>query len=179
MVPRLLGYYENFPDVIHGVARFTCKFSKSKVQHVILRTLHKLNEQVFSLEDIATFSPSQCEVSFEFGIADGIEFSYLDEEELNRLRKGIVKKAPPALDFFCVVRYHIVKNERRVPLKFDYYMLRFIFYNKKNLELRMSHQRGIRRVSVEELITFITKYINEELSQNRLEPLELKNLQAL
>ena len=177
-MPRLLGRYENFPEVIHGVARFTCTSSKSKVQQAIFRALHRLNEQVFSLEEMATFSRSECEVSFELGIADGIEFNYLDEEELNRLRKSILKKALPTLDIFCVVRYHIKKNRKRVPLKFDYHMLRFIFYNKNDLELRMSHQRGIRRVSVEDLITFITKRINEDLSQNRLRPLHLKNLQA-
>lgn len=146
---------------------------------MILPTFHRLNEQVFSLKDIATFSSSECEVGFEFGIADGIEFNYLDEEELNRLRESIVKRALPALDFFCVVRYHIKKNGKRVPLKFDYHMLRFIFHDKNNLELRVSHQRGVQRVSVEDLITFITKRINKELSQNRLKPLELKNLQAL
>ena len=179
MVPRLLGRYENFPEVIHGIARFTCQSSTRKVQQAILRTLHRLNEQVFSLKDMATFSSSECEVSFEIGIADGIEFNYLDEEELNRFRKGIVKKALPALDFFCVVRYHIKKSGKRVPLKFDYHILRYTFHNKKNLELRVSHQRGIRRVSVENLVTFITKRINEELSQNRLKPLELKSLRAL
>ncbi len=179
MVFRLLGHYENFPEVIHGIAYFTSQSSTRKVQHAILRTLRKLDEQVFSLKDMVTFSSSECEVSFEFGIANGFEFNYLDEEEFNRLRKSMVKKALPALDFFCVVRYHIKKDGKRVPLKFDYYMLRFIFYDKNGLELRMSHQRGVQRVSVEELITFIANRINEELSQNRLKPLELENLRAL
>ncbi len=179
MVPRLLGHYENFPEVIHGVARFTLRSSIKKVQQAILGALHKLNEQVFSLRSIATLSSSECEVSFEFGIADGVEFNYLNEEELNRLRGSIVKKALPTLDLFCVVRYHIKKDGKRVPLRFDYHMLRFAFHSKNNLELRISHQRGIQRVSVENLITFITKRINEELSENRLEPLELRSLRAL
>lgn len=149
------------------------------MQQTILRALHRLNEQVFGLNDMTTFSSSECEVSFEFGIADGVEFNYLDEEELNRLRKRIVERALPALDFFCVVRYHIKKGEKRVPLKFDYHMLRFIFYDKNSLELRISHQRGIRHVSVGDIIRFITKRINEKFSENRLSPLELKNLQAL
>ena len=146
---------------------------------MILRTLHGLNEQVLSLKAMATFSSSQCEVSFEFGIADGIEFNFLDGEELDRLQGKIVKEALPSLDFLCAVCYHIIKNGKRVPLKFDYYMLRFIFHNKNSLELRMSHQRGVQRVSVEDLITFITKRVNEELSQNRPKPLELKSLRAL
>jgi len=179
VVPRLLGHYENFPEVIHGIARFTCQSSTRKVQQAILSTLHKLNEQVFSLRSMATFSSSECEVGFEFGIAEGIEFNYLDEEESNRFQKSIVKKALPVLDFFYVVRYHIKKDGRLVPLKFDYHMLRFIFHDKNNLELQMSHQRGVQRISVEDLITFITKRVNDELSQNRLKPLALKSLRAL
>jgi len=130
------------------------------------------------LRSVATFSPSESEMGFEFGIADGVEFNYLDEEELHRLLPSIVREAPQTLDLFCVLRYHIIKAGKRVPLKFDYYMLRFTFYDKNNVELRVSHQRGIRRVSAEEIITFMTKRINEELSQNRLRPLELKNLRA-
>jgi hypothetical protein len=179
VVSRLLGRYENFPDVIHGVARFTCESSKSKAQHAILSALHKLNEQVFSLKDIATISYSQCEVSFEFGVADGVEFGYLDAEELDKMQKSIAREVLQAMDFLWVIRYHIIKNGKRVPLKFDYHMLRFIFYNRNNLELRVSHQRGIRRISVENLITFITKRINEELSQNRLRQLVVENLRAL
>jgi len=144
-----------------------------------LRALHILNAQVFSLSEMARFASSECEVSFEFGIADGVEFHYLDEEELNRLRKTIVKETLPVLDFFCVVRYHIKKNGKRVPLKFDYYMLRLIFSDERSLELLMSHQRGVQRVSIEDLITFLMKHVNEKLSQTRLRPLELENLRAL
>ena len=167
-MPRLLGRYENFPEVIHGIGRLTYASSKVKVQQEILRTLHKLNKQVFSLKDLAAFSRSECEVKFEFGMADGVEFHYLDEEELRRLQKGIVEGTPANLDFFCAVCYHIIKKEKRVPLKFDYYMLRFVFRNENSLELRVFHQRGVRRVSVEDFITFVTKRINEELSRNRL-----------
>lgn len=179
MVNRLLGRYETFPEVIHGVARFNCKSALAKVQQEILHTFHKLNEQAFNLKDIATISYSQCEVSFEFGVADGVEFAYLDAEELGKMQTSIARGVLQTLDFFCVIRYHIIKNGKRVPLKFDYHMLRFIFQNKNNLELRVSHQRGIRRISVENLITFITKRINENLSQNRLRQLVVKSLRAL
>jgi hypothetical protein len=179
VVPRLLGRYENFPQVIHGIARFICQPSTRKVQHAISRTLHELNEQVFSLEDIAAFSSSECEVGFEFGIADRLEFNYLDAEELNRLRESIFEKALSSLDFFCVVRYHTFEDGKRVPLRFDYHMLRFVFPEKNRLELRVSHERGIRHISVENLITFVTKRINEELSESRLKPLKLESLRAL
>ncbi|MFQ6064679.1 MAG: hypothetical protein ACE5L6_04305 [Candidatus Bathyarchaeia archaeon] len=179
MVPRLLGRYKNFPEVIHGVARFTFGSSTKKMQNTILRVLHELNKQVLNLRSIATLSSSTCQVGFELGIADGVEFNYLDEHELNRLQGSVVKRAMSTVDLFCVVRYHVTRDGKLVPLRFDYYMLRFTFHSKNSLELRISHQRGIQRLSVENLITFITKRINEELSKDRLRPLELKSLKAL
>ena len=179
-MPRLLGRYENFPEVIHGIRRLTYASSKVKVQQEILRTLHKLNKQVFSLKDLAAFSRSECEVKFEFGMADGVEFHYLDGEELHRFLRGIVESTSPNLDFFCVVCYHIFKKGKRVPLRFDYYMLRFVFRNKNILELRAFHQRGVRRVSVDDFITFVMKRINEELFRNRPGPQDFrKNLKVL
>jgi hypothetical protein len=165
-VPQLLGHYENFPEVVHGIGRLIYSSSKVNVQQAILRTLHRLNKTVFSLKDIVTFALLECEVKFELGMADGVDFYYLDGEELRRFQKGIVESTLPNLDFFCVVCYHIIKNGKRVPLKFDDYMLRFVFLNENSLELRVFHQRGVRRVSVEDFVTFVTKRINEELSQN-------------
>ncbi|UCC33170.1 MAG: hypothetical protein JSW53_05190 [Candidatus Bathyarchaeota archaeon] len=162
-VPSLSGCYKNFPEIVHGVGRLNCEFPKVEVQQEILCTLHKLNERVFGLKDMTTFSSLECEVSFEFGMAEGVEFHLLDEEELQRFKRSIVERAPSALDFLCVIRYHTSKGGRRVPLRFDYYMLRFAFRNENGLELRVFHQRGIRRVSVGDLITFLAKCINENL----------------
>ena len=167
-MPELFGCYQNFPDVIHGIERLTYASSKAKVQQDILHALNKLNKQNFSLKDIAAFSRLECEVKFEFGIADGVEFHYLDREELRRFQEAIGESTPPNLDFFCAVCYHITKKERRVPLKFDYYMLRFIFLNEDNLELRVFHQRGARHVPVKDLVTFVAKRINDGLSKNQL-----------
>ena len=83
------------------------------------------------------------------------------------------------LDFFYVVRYHVVKDMgKRVPLKFDYHMLRFMF-QENSMELRICHERGTQRVPLEDLITFITNCINEELSQKQLKPLDLEYLRTL
>jgi len=175
----LLGLYENFPEIIHGIARFTCKSPIRKLQQEILRSLYQLNQEVCELNAITPHFPSECEVSFELGAAEGVGFNYLDIEELDRFSKSIAEKDLPTLDFFCVVRYHIVKDRgKRVPLKFDYHLLRFVF-QEKSLELRVCHERGTQRVPIEDLITFITKRINEELSRKRLKPLNLEYLRTL
>jgi len=160
----LLGHYENFPDVIHSVAKFTHQSTEKKLQQAILRALHRLNEEKHDLNTISPFSTPECEVGFEFGVAEGITFNYLDEEELERFQRGIRKEAPPTLDFFCVVRYHTLKEGRRRPLKFDYNLLRFISHGN-NVEVQVSHERGIRRVPLEDLTNFIIGQIREELSR--------------
>jgi len=174
----LLGRYENFPETIHGVAQFTHRLSIRKLQQAILHALHRLNQDTYSLNTIAPFSSLQCEVSFEFGVAEGILFNYLDREEIDRFQKSVVKRALPLLDFLCVVRYYVAKEGKRVPLRFDYHLVRLMFY-RNSVQLQIFHERGTQRVSLEDLITFITKQIMNELSQRQLKPLSLKHLRTL
>ncbi len=174
-----MGRYENFPEIIHGVARFTCESSIRRIQQAILSALHHLNQEVCGLSAVTPHLPQECEVSFELGVAEGFDFNFLDKKELDRFQRSIVEKGLSTLDFFFVVRYHVVNDrEKRVPLKFDYHMLRFVFQGN-SVELRICHERGTQRVPLEDLITFITKRINEELSQKQLKPLNLEYLRAL
>jgi len=175
----LLGRYENFPENIHGVARFTCGSSVREVQQAILSALHRLNQEVCGLNAVTAHLPPDIEVSFEVGVAEDVEFNYLDKEEVDRFQKSIVEKELSILDFFCVVRYHVVNDRgKRVPLKFDYQLLRFMF-QENSMELRICHERGTQRVPLEDLITFITNRINGELIKKRLKPLNLEYLRTL
>jgi len=175
----LLGRYENFPEIIHGVARFTCESPIRRVQQTILAALHNLNHEVHGLSAIAPHLPQKCEVSFELGVAEDFDFNFLDKKELDRFQRSMVEKELSTLDFFFVVRYHVVNDRRkRVPLKFDYHMLRFMF-QENSMELRICHERGTQRVPLEDLINFIAKRINEELSQRQLKPLNLEYLRVL
>jgi len=175
----LLGRYENFPEVIHGVARFAFESPIKKVQQAVLRALQQLNQEVCGLNAIAFHLSPDIEVSFEVGVAEDFEFNYLDKEELDKFQKGIVEKEVAILDFFCVVRYHVVNDRgKRVPLKFDYHLLRFMF-QENSMELRICHERGTQRVPLEDLVIFITKRINEEPSKKRQKLLNLEYLRTL
>ncbi len=175
----MLGRYKNFPEIIHGVARFTFKSSIGMVQQSILSALHNLNNELCDLIAVTPHLPQKCEVSYEFGVAEDVNFNFLDKKELDRLQRSIVEKSLSILDFFCVARYHVVNDKRkRVPLKFDYHILRFMF-QKNSIELRICHERGTQRVPLEDLVTSIAKRINEELSQRQLEPLNLEYLRVL
>ncbi len=158
--------------------RFTCESSIEEVQQTILLALHNLN-QVCGLRAVTLNLPQECEVSFEIGVAEDSDFNFLDEKEVDRFQTRIVEKELQILDFFFVVRYHVVNdNEKRVPLKFDYHILRFMF-QESSIQLLICHERGTQRVPLEDLVTLIVKRINEELSQRQLKSLNLEYLRVL
>ena len=174
----MLGQYENFPEIVHGIAHFTHNISTAKLQNAIVYVFHRLNQEIHSLNDVAPFSKLKCEVSFEFGVAEGSAFNYLDGEELRRVQREIAKLAPSTLDFFFVVRYHTIDGGRRIPLKFDYHLLRLIF-RRNSMELRICHERGTQRIPLEDLIMFLASRLGKEVRRRGLRSLNLKHLRAL
>jgi len=163
----MLGFYESFPENVHIIAYFRAAASKMRTQQALTQTLHKLNNETFSLENVAGPSVPQCIVVLEFGIADEVNFNYLDEEETKRVLKIIHKKTFKIMDFFCAIRYYKTENRKKTPLKFDYYMLRFTF-NKKSTEIQVFHERGPRHVSPEEIVNFVANKTNEKFSRKIL-----------
>lgn len=175
----MLGRYQNFPEVIHGTARFTFPSSTQQLQQVILEVAHQLNHEAYSAKDFTPFLASNCRVSFEFGVAEDVTFNYMNKEELERCQRRIETKPLPIIDIFSVIRYHRVSaNGRFTPLKFDYSMLRFTF-SRKTMELLVSHERGNQRISMEDFITFLTDKIDEKLKERAQKALVLKYLHAL
>ena len=169
----MLGRYENFPLNVHAIASFDYQESAKDVQRAILCAFHRLNNEVCDLGAITPFLTQKCEVGFEFGVAEGIDFNFLDQKEVDECLKFVAENDVETLDFFVVVRYHLVKEDgKRVPLRFDYHVLRFVFQGS-GVEMRIRHERGSQRITVDDLTTFITKKINAELSQRGLTPLFL------
>ena len=149
------------------------------LQQTLFTLLHRLNNQTLNLEDVTTPSKPTCQVGFEFGIAEGSAFNFLDEEEQRRMCKNVAAKALPTLDLLCAIRYHTVnEGGKRKPLKFDYQLLRLTFY-KKNIELFVSHERGTQRIPLEDLVTFLTNRTNKELATKQQRQLTLKYLHTL
>lgn len=175
----MLGQYEKFPQIVHGIGTFAYKFPVVALQQAVLQTFRRLNKETYDYSDITHFPSLQCKVSFEVGIAEDIAFNFLDDEELERCQKSIEKDALPFLDFFCVARYHVLKaNGKRIPLKFDHYFLRFVFY-QRDLELRIVHERGTQHIYLEDLVNFTIRQINNELTERKLETLSKRYLRTL
>jgi len=167
----LLGRYENFPENVHAVALFGYQASAKEVQKAILCALHQLNHERYDLDSVTLYLKQKCEVGFEFGVAEGFDFNFLDQKELDQCLRSIAEKELETLDFFFVVRYHIARKAgKRIPLRFDYHVLRFIF-QESGLEMRIRHERGTQRVPLDELTAFLVKQINAELYRRQLTPL--------
>ncbi len=164
----MLGYYESFPENIHGIARFATSISKKRLQQALTKILHKANNETFNLEDVTHPSIPHCKVIFEFGIAEANNFNYIDSEEANKMRKSIRKKPFQIMDFLCAIRYYKTKDRKKTPLKFDYYMLRFTF-NKKSTEIQVFHERGPRHMAPEDTTNFIVNRINKKFPKKILE----------
>lgn len=163
----MLGRYNNFPENVHGVASYGYQDSAKDVQKAILSAFYRLNNEVCDLGDVTPFLTQKCEVGFEFGVAEGVDFNFLDQKEVDECLKFVDENEVKKLDFFFVVRYHLVKEDgKRVPLRFDYHVLRFVFQGR-GLEMRIRHEKGSQRVTPDDLIVFITEKINTELSQRQ------------
>ena len=170
----MFGHYDNFPETVHGVALFNYQGSAKSIQQSILCAFHHLNHEVHDLGAVTPYLKQKCTVSFEFGVAEGPVFNFLDDKELDQCLRHVAEEELQTLDFFFVVRYHVTgKGGKRVPLRFDYHVLRYIF-QEGCLEMRIRHERGTQRIPIDDLTDFITERINAELSQRRLNPLVLQ-----
>ncbi|MCS7115711.1 MAG: hypothetical protein RMJ15_03280 [Nitrososphaerota archaeon] len=163
----MLGFYKNFPQHVHKIVRLSTSISNRKLQQTIIQTLHKINNESFNLNEVAKPSIPQCTSIFEFGIAEAESFNYLDHEEVEKVLESLRRKPLQIIDFFCAIRYYKVKGEKNTPLKFDYYMLRFIF-DEDFVEVQIFHERGPRHVIPEDIINLVIKKINESFSKKAL-----------
>ena len=167
----MLGLYENFPENIHRMESFTSSLSSKKLQQRMIQVLHEINRKTFSFEEIVHPSVPECAVIFELGIAESKSFNYIDEEETKRVLNALKKEPFKVMDLFCAVRYYKDKTEKKTPLKFDYYLLRFAF-GKNAVEIQVFHERGPRYISPEDIVTFLVNMVNEASARKILKKIE-------
>jgi len=165
----MLGFYENFPANIHRTDNFTLSLSSRKLQQRLIEVLHDVNCETFSFEEIAYPTVPECTIIFEVGLADAKSFNYIDEEETVRVLTALRKATFQTMDFFCAVRYY--KGAAKAPLKFDYYLMRFVF-GKNSVEIQVFHERGPRYISPEDIVTFLVNKVNEASARKILKKIE-------
>jgi hypothetical protein len=168
----MLGFYENFPVNIHRTDNFTSLLSSKKLQQRLIQVLHKVNRETFSFEEVAYPTVPECTIIFEAGLADAKSFNYVDEEETKRVLTALRKATFQTMDFFCAVRYYKSAGEKKTPLKFDYYLMRFVF-SKNSVEIQVFHERGPRYISPEDIVAFLVNEINKTSARKILKRVEL------
>jgi hypothetical protein len=165
----MLGLYENFPENIHRIERFTSSLSSKKLQQRLIQVLHEINCKTFRFEEIAYPTVPECAIIFEVGIAEAKSFNYIDEEETKRVLTALRRATFQTMDFFCAVRYY--KGAAKAPLKFDYYLMRFVF-GKDSVEIQVFHERGPRYISPEDIVTFLVNMVSETSARKILKKIE-------
>jgi len=166
------GTYAHFPDTYHCVALFLYKASRRKFQKSLIGLFYEMNmgEESFNIQSITSHG---IKIAFDIGIADELTFNFIDDEERNKWLSILDKREFEILDFLLIARYYVSRGGRDRPLRFDYYMLRFLF-GHKGVELRIYHEKGTRRLSIEDLVDLLYKGLSRriegELSM-RFEPL--------
>ncbi|UCF44723.1 MAG: hypothetical protein JSW44_02805 [Candidatus Bathyarchaeota archaeon] len=156
----MLGFFENFPANIHRIGSFTSPLSSKKLQQRLIQVLHEINRETFSFEEVTHPTVPDCTIIFEAGLAEAKSFNYIDEEETKRVLSALRKEIFRSMDFFCAVRYYKGTGEKKTPLKFDYYLMRFVF-GKNSVEIRVFHERGPRYISPEDIVAFLANEINK------------------
>ncbi len=167
----MFGFYETYPQNVHKIRHFATLISNKRLQQTLIQLFRDLNKETLRLKDVGTPSLRDWNTFFELGIAEDNGFSYLDDEESTKALKIIQRTPLRILDFLCAVRYYRIVGERRKPLKFDYYMLRFTF-NPKFLELQLFHERGPMHILPEEFVDFMIKKINQAFHRRVLRSLK-------
>jgi hypothetical protein len=136
-----------------------------------MQVLRNVNCRTFSFEDVGNPTVPGCTVIFEVGIADSNSFTFIDEDEMKKVLT-IVKQDPfGVMDFFCAIRYYKDYASNKKPLKFDYYIIRFVF-SESIVELQVFHERGPRYFSPKDIVVFLMDRINETSARKVLKRTE-------
>jgi hypothetical protein len=172
---KLFGTYDDFPEIYHALVHLSHRISTSKLQAVILQSLFMLNNEDKNIE-LQGFVGHNLQTKFDIGIADELTFNFFNLKILNYALKRVNKIKYLLLDFLFIVRYYPLGKCR--PLKFDYYMLRFSF-NKNIIKLNIFHEKGTRRLAIEDLTRFIIKIMNKELRKKGYNKLKIECLYSV
>ncbi|XHH08035.1 MAG: hypothetical protein ACFCUE_10720 [Candidatus Bathyarchaeia archaeon] len=170
----MLGKYESFPLNVHFLETFSSNLSIKQLQLKLIEALKDLNRKPFRFEEISIPTIPNCEVIFEFGIAEEDGFNFLDEQETERALNALKKIQAASLDFFCAIRYYRISGQKKSALKFDYYMFKASFVAKK-VEFQVFHKQGPRYVSPEELVTILIESMNKGSTKRALTKNESEN----
>lgn len=164
------SFYRAFPSNIHLIETYRSTLSNRKLQERIIRVFFELNGKEFGFEDIANPTIPGGTVIFNIGLAGEKKFNLINLEQVDSAVDDLNKENLQTIDFFIAIRYYKGKPENRVPLRFDYYLMRTL-YGKDSFEMQVVHDSGPRYVTPEDLSVLIFDKINEGAKKKPLKKL--------
>lgn len=167
----MLGFYENFPKNPHLTKELSSAVPIRSLQQKMAKVLDEINRKTFKLEEVSCPSILGCSIVFEVGIADSMNFNFIDEEETKRIEKTLRKYSLRIMDLFCAVRYYQNTEEKRTSLRFDYYLIRIVF-ERSLVKVQVFHERGPRHVSPSDIVCLLVKSVNKIYSRKVLRIVE-------
>gem|GEM_PF-168278 len=161
----LVGTYEGFPDVIHGLGRYQTAATTRELRKLILSVMSHLNGHRLKcpMSVVDREGVFEGEVSFEVGVAEGNWFNYLDNTELRKVGDSILHSSLP-LDFLLILAYRYQRSGKSVPLRSDRYLVRYLF-REGGFDILLSHEKGIRRYQTDDLLNLLDSKIRQESAE--------------
>jgi len=176
-----LGIFTNFPTIVHGIGEAFYNNQLYKIQQATITALKELNNyrESYPLSILGKSGIYIGTLGFEIGVADDIFFNYLDDETVQRLCKVLnPRRNYRLLDFLIIVTYHYTQQKKRIALNFDHFHLRLIF-NKRRMEARLFHNKGIRRMPIDEMLNRIFDQIRKSMMRSSLGSLTVRRMKTL
>jgi len=179
-IPISLGIYSSFPAIIHGDAILTYDLNVKVLQECILQAISKMNmekiETTLSVADRSGYFPG--ETRFEVRIAEGSGFRSLNSRMKRRIIEYLRSRGElSTFDYSLTIRYRI-KDDMRHSLHCDKYIVRLLFFEDQ-MEIQLFHEKGIRRLNPDEVITMLVKKINDELGKRDERQLKIEKMRAV
>jgi hypothetical protein len=175
-----LGIFTNFPTIVHGTGEAFHKDPLHKVQRATILALKELNNyrERYPLSVSGQSGTYIGTLGFEIGIADDLFFNYLDDETVQKLCKPLhPRRKYHLLDFLIIVTYHYTQQKKRIALNFDHFHLRLLF-DKRRVEGRLFHNKGTRRISLDEVLNRVFNQISKNMMQSSLGTLTVKRIKT-
>jgi len=175
-----LGIYSSFPTLIHGDAILTHDVDVTVLQECVVQAISRMNmetvETKLSIADRSGYFPG--ETRFEIRIAEGLSFRYLYPRMKRKLIECLRARGElSTLDYSLTIKYRI-RDDMRHSLHCDRYIVRHLFLEGQ-MEIQLSHEKGVRRLNPDEVITMLVKRINDELGKGNKRQLKIEKIRAV
>jgi len=179
-IPFSLGIYQSFPTLIHGDAILTHDVNVTVLQECVVQAISRMNmekiETTLSVADRSGYFLG--ETRFEVRIAEGSNFRRLSSHMKRRIIEYLRTRGGfSTFDYSLTIRYRI-KDDMRHSLHCDKYIVRNLFLEDQ-MEIQLVHEKGIRRLNPDEVITMLVKRINCELGKGNERQLKIEKMRAV